>query len=229
MANGFTGFTRTLGFLEALEDHNDRDWFAQNKHRYEADVLEPALAFIAAMREPLARLAPRFEASPKRLGGSLMRVYRDTRFSKDKSPYKTNVGIQFRHAEGKDVHAPGYYVHIAPGDIFVAAGLWRPEPASLARIRNAIVEKPLEWKKASTGPAFRRHFDLGGDALVRVPKGYPADHPYAADLRRKDFIASCELSDDAILSKGFVRDVTRRFEAAEPLMRFLCGAVGVPF
>ena len=229
MATGFNGFTRTLDFLDALAEHNDRDWFAENKHRYESDVLEPALAFIAAMREPLARFAPRFEAVPKRMNGSLMRVYRDTRFAKDKSPYKTNVGIQFRHGDGKDVHAPGYYVHIAPGDIFVAAGLWRPEPAALARIRTTIVEKPLAWKKATNAPAYKRHFDLGGEALVRVPKGYPGDHAYADDLKRKDFIASCELSDDAIVKKSFVKDVSKRFEAADPLMRFLCRAVGVPF
>jgi uncharacterized protein (TIGR02453 family) len=229
MASTFTGFPRALAFLEALADHNDRDWFAANKHRYESDVLEPALAFIAAMREPLARFAPNFDAVPKRVGGSLMRVYRDTRFSRDKSPYKTNIGIQFRHNGGNDVHAPGYYVHIEPGDVFIAAGLWRPEPAALAGIRDAIVERPQDWKRARDYAAFRRHYTMGGEALQRVPKGYPGDHPFADDLKRKDFIASCALSDDAIVAKSFVKEATRRFEAADAMMRFLCRAVGAPF
>lgn len=229
MRNGFTGFVETLDFLEELEQNNDRDWFAEHKEHYESRVLEPALAFIAAMQAPLAKFAPCFEAVPKRIGGSLMRVYRDTRFSRDKSPYKTNVGIQFRNTDGKDVHAPGYYVHIAPGDIFVAAGLWRPEPPALRRIRNAIVEKPLEWKKACTATSFRRYFTLGGESLQRVPKGYPKDHAFADDLKRKDFIASCPLSDGTITSTQLVRDVTRRFETATPLMSFLCKAVGVKF
>src|SRR5262249_17416320 len=158
MASGFSGFSEALEFLEALSDHNEREWFAENKARYERAVLEPALSFITAMAAPLKRFAPQFEAVPKRMGGSLMRVYRDTRFSRDKSPYKTNVGIQFRHRAGKDVHAPGYYVHIAPDDIFLGAGLWRPEPDALAGIRSAIVEKPREWKKAREAATFRRHF-----------------------------------------------------------------------
>jgi uncharacterized protein (TIGR02453 family) len=229
MTSGFAGFVDTLAFLEELEAHNDRAWFAENKARYESAVLEPALAFIAAMAAPLAEFAPAFAAVPKRVGGSLMRVYRDTRFSRDKSPYKTNVGIQFRHADGADVHAPGYYVHIAPGDIFVAAGLWRPQPSALAGIRNAIVEKPLDWKKATSASAFRRHFTLGGESLARVPRGYPREHALAEDLRRKDFIASCPLSDDAVTGRTLPKEVTRRFEAATPFMRFLCRAVGARY
>lgn len=229
MPTRFNGFGTTLRFLDELADHNDRDWFAENKDRYESCVLEPALAFIAAMQEPLARFAPQFEAIPKRAGGSLMRVYRDTRFSRDKAPYKTNVGIQFRHAAGKDVHAPGYYLHIEPGDIFVAAGLWRPEPTALAGIRKAIVEKPGDWQAARDAAAFRRYYTLGGQALARVPRGFPRDHPHAVDLKRKDFIASCALSDDAIASKALIREAARRFEAATPFMRFLCRGVGVPF
>ena len=229
MASGFSGFTEALDFLEALSDHNERDWFAANKARYDSAVLEPALAFIVAMAGPLKRFAPEFEAVPKRMGGSLMRVHRDTRFARDKSPYKTNIGIQFRHRAGKDVHAPGYYVHIAPDEIFLAAGLWRPEPEALAAIRAAIVKKPSDWKKARDATTFRRHFEIDGEALVRVPKGYPKEHPYADDLRRKSFIASCPLSNTVITSKAMVRDVALRFEAATPFMKFLCRAVGVRY
>ena len=103
----------TFSFLEELAAHNNRAWFEANKSRYESVVREPALQFIAAMAPLLAEFAPHFRAEPRRVGGSLMRVHRDTRFSRDKSPYKTNIGIQFRHALGKDVHAPGFYLHVS--------------------------------------------------------------------------------------------------------------------
>ena len=102
----------TIGFLRELKRNNTRDWFNENKPRYEEDVLDVALHFIQSMHDPLQKIAPHFTAIPKRMGGSLMRVYRDTRFSKNKTPYKTNIGIQFRHEQAKDVHAPGYYVQI---------------------------------------------------------------------------------------------------------------------
>ncbi|MEM7282905.1 MAG: TIGR02453 family protein, partial [Pseudomonadota bacterium] len=135
--NQFTGFKPNLvRFLKQLEKNNDRAWFQENKHRYESDVLAPALEFIDAMATPLHKISPHFNAIPKRMGGSLMRVYRDTRFSKDKTPYKTNVGIQFRHQLGKDVHAPGYYFHIDPKSVFIGVGIWHPENKTLAKIRD---------------------------------------------------------------------------------------------
>ena len=108
-------------FLEQLADHNNRPWFLENKWRYESEVLEPCLALIRAFGTRLKRISPYFVASDRRVGGSLMRVYRDTRFSKGGAPYKTNAGIQFRHEMGRDIHAPGFYVHIAPGECFLAA------------------------------------------------------------------------------------------------------------
>ena len=226
----FAGFNRSLlAFLRELADNNEREWFAENKHRYDALVLNPALDFIAAMGPRLEKFAPEFEAIPKRMGGSLMRVYRDTRFGRDKTPYKTNVGIQFRHTQGKDVHAPGYYVHLAPGEVFIAAGMWHPEPDALARVRDAIVEKPAEWKKARDAAAFRRAFTLDGDALKRPPRGVPAEHPFVEDLKRKDFIATVDLDESAALSPRFIDDVVNRFRAATPFMKFLCRAVNVPY
>ena len=117
----FEGFQPTLlAFLRDLKANNNRDWFNAHKPDYEQLVREPALGFISAMGPPLAKFAPMFVAVPRKSGGSLMRVYRDTRFSRDKTPYKTNVGIQFRHEYGKDVHAPGYYFHIDPDQVFPA-------------------------------------------------------------------------------------------------------------
>jgi len=226
----FAGFDKSLiGFLRELANNNEREWFAENKQRYEALVLNPALDFIAAMGPKLRKFAPEFEAIPKRMGGSLMRVYRDTRFGRDKTPYKTNVGIQFRHTQGKDVHAPGYYVHLAPGEVFIAAGMWHPEPDALSNVRDAIIAKPAEWKKARDATAFRKAFALGGDALKRPPQGVPPDHAFVEDLKRKDFIASVDLDEAAALDLEFIDDVADRFRAATPFMKFLCRAVNVPY
>jgi uncharacterized protein (TIGR02453 family) len=219
----------TLAFLEELSLNNNREWFAANKQRYEELVLDVALEFIQAMQAPLAKIAPHFTAVPKRMGGSLMRVYRDTRFSKNKAPYKTNIGIQFRHENARDVHAPGYYLHIDPGEVFIGVGMWRPEPNALAAVRQRIDAKRAEWLKARDDRKFRRHFELGGESLSRPPKGISKDHPLLADLRRKDFIAARNLELTAPLHAQFQREVETAFAAATPFMTFLCKAVGVVF
>ena len=121
----YAGFNeQTIAFLNELKANNNRDWFKENKSRYEELVLDVALRFIQSMQDPLHKIAPHFVAMPTRVGGSLMRVYRDTRFSKNKTPYKTNIGMQFRHEQAKDVHSPGYYVHIEPDNVFLGAGMW---------------------------------------------------------------------------------------------------------
>ncbi len=218
-----------LGFLDELAQNNERDWFTENKDRYERLVREPALDFIAAMGPHLDRFAPQFDAIAKKMGGSLMRVYRDTRFARNQTPYKTNVGIQFRHTQAKDVHSPGYYLHIEPGRHFLGAGLWRPEPDALAAIRTAIVERPKAWQSARDDKAFKRHYSLDGGALKRPPRGFPTDHPFVDDLKRTDFIAGCTLDDADLFRGDCVGRIAKRFEAATPLMKFLCRAVGVPF
>jgi uncharacterized protein (TIGR02453 family) len=158
-----------------------------------------------------------------------MRVYRDTRFSKEKTPYKTNVGIQFRHQLGRDVHAPGFYVHIAPDECFLGVGTWRPESTALAKIRQAIVDRPDRWRRAIADRKFREHFALAGDSLKRPPRGFPADHPNVEDLKRTDFVALCELSERDVLDKGYFNRVAKTFASSRPFMRFLCRALKVPF
>lgn len=226
-ASPFTA--ETLRFLEELDANNNRPWFNDNKDRYEASVLDPALRFIDLMYEPLAEIAPHFTAIPKRTGGSLMRIYRDTRFARDKTPYKTNIGIQFRHEFGRDVHAPGYYLHIAADRSFVGAGLWRPPGVPLKRIRQRIVDKPAEWRRATDGALFRERYSLGGESLLRAPRGFPSDHPLIDELKRKDFIAVQDLRPEDVTLPGFPEEVRDSMQAAEPLMRFLCKATGAPF
>jgi uncharacterized protein (TIGR02453 family) len=219
----------SLEFLRELRDNNDREWFSENKTRYEEQVLDVALRFIQSMQAPLADMAPHFTAVPKRVGGSLMRVYRDTRFSKVKTPYKTNIGIQFRHEQAKDVHAPGYYVHIDPDRVFLGAGMWRPAADALRGIRERIDARPAEWRRARDDKGFKRHFHLGGDSLTRPPRGFDKTHPEIADIKRKDFIAVKDLALAEATAPRFQQKVETAFRAATPYMTFLCRAVNVPF
>lgn len=226
----FSGFKPSLlTFLRQLQKNNNREWFNDNKDRYEALVREPALDFISAMGQPLADISGYFVAVPKKSGGSLMRPYRDTRFAKDKTPYKTNVGIQFRHERGKDVHAPGFYFHIDPTEVFVGAGLWHPESKALRKIREAIVEHPDKWKAARDQRSFKRHYRLGGESLTNPPRGFDKTHPLIDDLKRKDFIAARTLTHKDLYSPQLVRDVARTFKAATPFMAFLCDAIDLRF
>ena len=126
-------------FLLELRANNDRAWFQDNKGRYEQHVKEPLLQFIADFGPKLQSISEHFEADTRTNGGSMFRIYRDVRFSKDKSPYKTQAAAQFRHEAGKTVHAPGFYLHLAPDEVFAGVGLWHPDSATLGRIRNRIV------------------------------------------------------------------------------------------
>lgn len=223
----FTG--KTFTFLSALGKNNTREWFEEHKQDYEGLVRTPALDFIADMSNELPSVSEHFRAVAKKVGGSLMRVQRDTRFSRDKTPYKTNIGIHFRHEIGKDIHAPGYYVHIEPGECFVAIGLWHPEPDVLFKVREAILKDGGKWVKARDNTVFRKHYSLEGDALVNAPRGYAKDHPLVEDLKRKDFIALAPLTKAEVTSGNFRPLVAERFRQAAPYMRFLCEALELQF
>jgi uncharacterized protein (TIGR02453 family) len=215
-----------FAFLSELRDHNDRDWFTANKDRYEAHVLEPALAFIEDFGYRLRDISPHFRAEPKRTGGSMFRIYRDTRFSKDKSPYKTNTGMYFRHEAGKDAHAPGFYLHLSPGEVFGGGGIWHPDSKALTAIREAIVRDPDGWSRAKR---LEGGLELGGEALKRVPPGFDKEHPHAEDLKRKDFFAWVKLSEDEAVAPDFLDRYTRVCESATPLVRFLCRTLDLPY
>lgn len=211
-----------------MNRNNDREWFQKNKARYESAFVEPSLAFIRAMETPLRKISPSFSAIPKKTGGSLMRIYRDAR-SKDKSPYKTNIGIHFRHVVGCSVHAPRFYVHIELGIVFLGVGVWYPESKPLLKIRQAISASASEWKKARDGRGFRKYFELGGESLKRPPQGFEKDDPMFENLKRKDFIGVCQLDESAVQKDSFVKDTAAIFRSASPFARFLCHAVEVSF
>jgi uncharacterized protein (TIGR02453 family) len=215
-----------FAFMTDLAANNDREWFKANQSRYEEVVREPLRAFIRDLEGPLEAISPHVVADDRKSGGSLFRIHRDTRFSKDKSPYKTFAGVQFRHEAGKDAHAPGYYLHLDPGNIFVGAGCWRPAREALESIRDAIVEDPDRWTEARDA-VVSAGFAFEGDSLKRPPRGYPPEHPQIEDLKRKDFIAVRHLSDEAVFAPNLVTAFAGMCSEAAPLMRFLTSAIGV--
>lgn len=221
--------TELFEFLDDLSRYNDRDWFHANKQRYEHDVREPALELIEQLVSPLRRSAPMLLAIPKRSGGSLMRIHRDTRFSKDKTPYKTNVAISIRHQADDNIHAPGIYIHFACDECLVGAGCWRPHRDTLAAIRRAIDADPQSWHRARDQKRFRESFALAGESLKTSPRDYPLDHPEIEDLRRIDFMAVANLTQNDVTRSGAVERIVDLIRDAKPLMRFLCGAIDVPY
>jgi uncharacterized protein (TIGR02453 family) len=211
-------------FLKQLKRNNRREWFLKNKDRYEEIVRQPCLRFITDFGLRLPTISTWIVASTKPKGGSLMRIYRDIRFSPNKTPYKTNVGMSFRHAGStEEIHGAGYYMHLAPDEIFLAGGIWHPEPRLLAKIRDAVAWKSAEWKKATRG------ITLEGETLTRPPRGYPQTHPMIADLKRKDFIASIELTQKQACGDKFLTDVTAAARKLAPLVGFLARVEGLQF
>ena len=216
-------------FLRDLTANNNRDWFEANRARYEKHLLHPAQQFITDLAPRLRKISRNFRADPRPGKGTLFRIYRDVRFSKDKSPYKTWIGIQFRHESAKDAHAPGFYLHLEPGHVMAGAGIWHPDTKTTNRIRDAIVADAAGWKRASRGTRFTADFHLGGDSLKRPPRGYDPEHPLIEDLQRKDFFGVGTLTQKTATSPGFLDEYERLCRTGAPLMRFLCKAVGVEF
>ncbi|MFA3790157.1 DUF2461 domain-containing protein [Aliiglaciecola sp. SL4] len=226
----FTHFDPSLmTFLRQLTSNNDKNWFADHKQEYEDKVRSPTLKFIDGMDSWIKMISPHYEAIPKKIGGSMMRPYRDVRFSKDKSPYKTNVGIQFRHEIGKNVHAPGFYLHIEPDNVFLGVGTWRPEPEALKSIREYIALKPDSYEDAIQHAPFNEIYEMSGEKLKRPPKGFSADHALIEEIKRKDFIAICRLPEAFLFGGDLCEEVARRYGRAQPLQKFLCDALALRF
>lgn len=219
-------------FLDELAANNNREWWEANKDRYVTTIREPALDFIEDFGRSLQSISPHFVGDPRTNGGSLMRPYRDMRFVKDGAPYKTNVGIHFRHLRAKDVHAPGFYVHIEPGQNFLGVGMWTPRPAVAQTIRAAINDRPSEWRRAAHSEAFTGTWELGEheeDYLKRVPKDFDPDHPFPDDLRLKSFTAGTRVTKKLLTSSGLDADLLAMFGTAKLYTKFLCEAIDVPF
>ncbi|HSJ34039.1 MAG TPA: TIGR02453 family protein [Acidimicrobiia bacterium] len=218
---------RLFSFLRDLAANNDREWFAAQRDRYEADVREPVRAFIRDVAPMLEELAPHLIVDDSKSGGSLMRINRDLRFNPDAPPYKTYVGIHFRHLDFKARSTPSIFLRFEPRHSAVGIGLWRPDAPAAAAVRVAIAEHPDEWRQVVGDPAFSGTFDLVGDSLKRPPKGFDPDHPLIETLQRKDFAAAASLSQTRITAPGFLSDFVSTCREAGPFLEFLAGAVGV--
>jgi uncharacterized protein (TIGR02453 family) len=216
-------------FLEELRDHNERGWFQQNKPRYEHSVRDPFTQFIADLSRPLKQIDKHLVADPRPVGGSMMRIYRDIRFSRDKRPYKTSVAAHFRHAHGKDGCAPAYYLHLEPGKSLIGAGIWRPDTASLKQIRDAIVADAKRWQRITSGADFRSSCGMAGESLKRPPAGYDPGHPLIGDLKRKDFVVSSPLEERVVCGPDLMNAVLKAFHTAAPFVYFLADAAGLPW
>lgn len=216
-------------YLSDLSDNNNREWFQNNKSRYETCVVQPSLQFISAMEKTLARNFPCFPPVCKRVGGSLIRIYRDTRFSNDKTPYKTNVGIHFKHQFGRDVHAPGLYLHLEPTECFIGVGMWMPDADSLRQIRQAIVEDSQHWMRVKKDRKFTARFAFDGNRLRSAPRGFEKDHPLIEDIKCRSFAAISRVSKGQLCSSSCLELIGATFKDGKPLMRFLCEALQLPF
>jgi uncharacterized protein (TIGR02453 family) len=212
-------------FMRQLKKNNKPEWFKKKRDDYIEVARDPMLRFISDFGPHLRRISPHFVADPRPQGGSMFRIYRDIRFSKDKKPYKTFASAQFRHERGKDVHAPGFYLHLGADEVFAGSGIWHPDGPSLAKIRNAIVEQPARWKRILSAKKFRDNLRLSGDSLKRAPRGFDPEHPLIEDLKRKDFIAVTDLDEKAACAPGFIDSYTQICRAGAPLVKFLTEAL----
>ncbi len=231
-ATTFTGFRpEAIQFLADLGANNERSWFQPRKAEYERLLKAPLEALVAALAERFAVRGLPLAADPAR---SPFRIYRDVRFSRDKSPYKTNIGASFQwrerasapgdQGEVEDRHGLGGYFHVAPGDIFVGGGLHHPEPSRLAAWRRAVVADPARIHAAIDTPAFVAQFGvLNGDRLKRVPPGLPADHADADLLRLKDVVFGRRLADREVFAADLPDLLAEAFAAAVPVFRMLAG------
>ena len=223
-----------LRFLKGLARNNRREWFEAHRRDYETSVLFPMRDFVEEMDVRLAGMAPEMVGDPKR---SIFRIYRDVRFGKDKSPYKTHAACWFFHADatsrvGREAHGggAGFYFHLQPGASFVAGGLWMPPRPGLLRIRAAIAKDTRAFEKIALAPGLRRRMGALSQesALKRVPRGYDADHPAARWLRLQSFTVGRSLSDAEVTGAKLASTLSTDYKTITPLVRWLNGVLGLP-
>ena len=214
-------------FLSELADNNNREWFQDNKARYESDVRDALVQFVSDFGDRLREISPHMVADPRLSGGSVFRIYRDVRFSKDKSPYKTNAGVHFRHEIGREVHGPGLYLHLQPGFVFAGAGIWRPNSSTVGKIRGSIVANPDRWRGIVNDDEFKSVYRLEGESLKRAPRGIDPDHPLIDDLKLKSFVATTNFTEEDACSPNFIDVYANACTVAAPFSEFLTTAVGL--
>ena len=209
----------TLTFLKGLKKNNNKPWFDANRKKYEASKAD-FISFVDDIIAAITKFDP--AVSSLKAKDCIFRINRDIRFSKDKSPYKSNMGA-YINPGGKKINTPGYYFHCEPGQSFAAGGLYIPEPGVLAKVRQEIDYSFAEWKKIINDKTFKKHFAKvdGIEVLSRPPKGYTDDNPAIEFLKMKSFIVSRPLTDTQLTDKNLVKEVIKTFEAMKPMIDFL--------
>ena len=220
MASRFPGFSAEgIDFLRSLARNNHRDWFLPRKHIFEEQVKGPMHELVEAVNRAMAAFAPDFVTDPAK---AVFRIYRDTRFSKDKKPYKEHIAANFRRRGGGPHEGGGYYFAISHKSVAVGGGLYMPAPETLLAVRNHIAGHHAELRKVTTSRTVRKLLgEMHGERLSRVPKGFPADHPAADLLRFKSFIFYTELEPEIATTPNLLREILERFRAITPFVEFL--------
>ena len=217
-------------FLRGLARHNEKAWFEAHRADYDNHVRQPFLQLITDLQPALAEVSAQFRADPRGNGGSLFRIYRDARFSNDKSPYKTWQGARFFHERRRQVPAPSFYVHLQPGGSFVGAGLWHPEPDTQRKVRQFIFENPGSWKAAAYDTRLRRRFELEEtEKLVRAPRGFPADFEFMEDLKHRNWVMWRSLDDEMMTGPRLRQTVAADLATLGPFVDYLCAALDLEF
>ncbi len=211
--------SKTLSFLRSLKRHNDREWFKASRERYETDVRQPMITFVNRMESDLLDFAPELIANPKK---SIYRIYRDTRFSADKTPYKTHVAAIFPHQDLPKHESGGLYLHVAHDHVFVGGGLYRPTPQQLYRLREHIASHGKELQEIVAQSDFQKQFgELQGERLKRVPRGFDPKHPAARYLKYKQLLAGVRQPASFAITPRFYSSVLRLFKTLAPLIHFI--------
>src|SRR5438105_3963707 len=223
--------SRALSFFRQLARHNEKPWFEAHRDEYETEVREPMRELIEDLDTRFAQFAPEIGGDPKR---SMFRIYRDVRFSRDKSPYKTHAACWFHHRNAAhnvgseaDVGSAGYYFHLQPGGkSALGAGIWMPPRPQLNKLRGAIADDPRGFDRMARSIP-RRFGGLDDEAMLkRMPRGYAEDHPAAEWLRYQSFTSGRSLSDAQVTRASLAQFLATEFNALLPLVRWLNGALG---
>jgi uncharacterized protein (TIGR02453 family) len=217
MHSAFT--TKTLSFLRSLKRNNSREWFRARKDEYELHVRAPMVAVIERLAVDFGRFAPELDASPNRC---IYRIYRDTRFSEDKTPLKTHIAASFRWRGLPKHRGAGLYFEVTPGWVWMGGGFYAPETADLARIRQHISDTHPELDRLTRALPFRRTFQaLEGEQLTRIPRGFAKDDPAGVYLKYRNFLAGRECPPTLATSAAFYPTLLGTFRAVMPIVRFL--------
>jgi len=218
-----TYFTPALfTFLRQLKSHNNREWFQARRARFVSDVEAPMLRFIRDLAPHMREISPAILVDARRMGGSMYRIYRDTRFSADKSPYKTHVAAHFRHEQKKKVPSvPGFYLHLGPGECMGGGGIYHADMPTLTRIRLGIAQNTRGWEAVK-----KTGIEIEGDRLTRAPAGFDASHPLIEDLRLKDFYGMTTFTQKEVCGPDFLARYAACCREVSPLVAFLTRSLG---